>query len=164
MAREHGTQRKRAHGTIRIVPESPLSADGLALLEGSEAALRAHYAPDECFTFTPEELAAPGVDFLVARNEAGTPLGCVALVSMGDYGEIKRLFVRPEARGQGVADALMDAAETRARQAGLGLMRLETGPKLDAACALYRRRGYRERGPFGDYEAHPASLFMEKAL
>ena len=153
-----------AGAPLRITIEDPLSADGRALLEGSEAALREHYGPDECFTFTPEELARPGIAFLVAREAEGVPLGCVALVDMGGYGEIKRLYVRPEARGRGVADALMDAAEARAREAGLGLMRLETGPKLTAAVSLYRRRGYRERGPFGDYAAHPASLFMEKAL
>ncbi len=147
-----------------IAAEDPLSAEGRALLEGSEAALREHYAPDECFTFTPEELARPGITFFVARDAAKRPLGCVALVNGRNQGEIKRLYVRPDARGQGVADALMEAAEAHARRAGLAVIRLETGPKLAAACALYRRRGYRERGPFGDYVAHPASLFMEKVL
>jgi putative acetyltransferase len=149
--------------TLTITTEDPLSPEGLALIEGSEAALRAVYTPDECFTFTPEELAAPGISFFVARRN-GRPVGCVALADCGDYAEIKRLFVRPEARGAGIARGLMAHLEAAARRAGHGLIRLETGPRLAAALALYRALGYKERGPFGTYADHPASLFMEKRL
>ncbi|RMD49521.1 MAG: GNAT family N-acetyltransferase [Alphaproteobacteria bacterium] len=150
---------------VVIGRERPTGPDGRALIAGSEAALREVYTPEECFTLDAAELEAPGIDFLVARDAAsGAALGCVALVGCDGYGEIKRLFVRPEARGRGVGDALMQAAEARARDRGFALVRLETGPRLAAAVALYRRRGYRERGPFGDYAPHPASLFMEKAL
>ncbi len=149
--------------TLTITTENPLSPDGLALIEGSEAALREVYAADECFTFTPEELAAPNVTFFVARLD-GASAGCVALADCGDYAEIKRLFVRPETRGKGIARALMAHLEAAAHKAGHGLIRLETGPRLLAALALYRALGYKERGPFGRYADHPASLFMEKRL
>lgn len=148
---------------LSISVESPLSEDGRRLIEGSEAALREVYTADECFTFTAEELDRPEVDFLVARKD-GVPVGCVAMVHCSDYAEVKRLYVPQSARGLGVAKALMDHLEDMARSAGLRLMRLETGPKLAAAMALYAARGYVECGRFGDYDDHPASLFMEKRL
>ena len=148
---------------LTIRPESPLTDEARALLAGSDEALRAVYAADECFTFSPEELDDPAVTFFVARRD-GAPIGCVALCDCGDYAEIKRLFVRPEARGSGAGRALIAHLEAAARAAGHGAVRLETGPRLAAALALYTALGYTERGPFGDYADHPASLFMEKAL
>ncbi|WP_432448733.1 GNAT family N-acetyltransferase [Aliiroseovarius marinus] len=149
--------------TISIAAESPLSEDAHALIEGSEAALREVYSVDECFTFTAAELDEPSVTFFVARSD-GVALGCVALVDCGAYGEVKRLFVRTEARGKALAVRLMAALEAQALAKGMQEMKLETGDKLVAAVSLYRRLGYRECGPFGAYELHPASLFMEKEL
>ena len=149
--------------SLRITAESPLSAEARALLDGSENALRQVYTPDECFTFAAEELARPQNTFFIARRN-GAPAGCIALCDCGKYAEIKRLFVRPEARGTGTGRALVRHLETAARKAGHHQVRLETGPRLAAGVALYRALGYTERGPFGDYAAHPASLFMEKAL
>lgn len=143
--------------------ETPLSADAARLIEGSEAALREVYSEDECFTFTAAELDRPNIDFVVARN-GGAPVGCVALVRYGSYAEVKRLYVDASARGLGVAKALMDHLEAGALAAGITDLRLETGPKLVAAVALYAARGYVECGRFGDYEDHPASLFMAKDL
>ena len=149
------------HVTIAI--ESPLSADAALLIDGSEAALRIHYSNDECFTFTAAQLDRPEINFFMARAD-GRPMGCVALCNCGDYGEVKRLFTVPHARGLGVARALMAALEAHAISARHSRIRLETGAKLTAAVALYRALGYVTRGPFGDYAAHPASLFMEKVL
>lgn len=149
--------------SITIAPESPLTADGRRLIAGSEAALREVYTAEECFTFTAEELDRPEVDFLVARKD-GVPVGCVAMVTCDSYAEVKRLFVPDSARGLGVAKALMDDLESRARARGIPRVRLESGPKLAAAVALYTARGYVECDRFGDYEDHPASLFMEKRL
>lgn len=146
-----------------IQPESPLSADGRALVEGSQQALLEVFSPDEIFSFSPEELAAPGTVFLVAR-EGAQALACVAMVDCGDYAEVKRLFVPARARGRGLARRLMAEVEARARQAAKACVRLETGDALVAAVALYRSLGYQVRGPFGDYAEHPASLFMEKRL
>ncbi len=148
---------------LTITQESPLTKEGRALIEGSEDALRAVYTVDECFTFTAEELDTPNIQFFVARKE-GKPLGCVALCACGEYAEIKRLFVTPSARGSGAARQLMHHVETQALVAGYKIVRLETGPKLAAGVALYKNLGYRERGPFGGYPSHAASLFMEKSL
>lgn len=143
--------------------ESPLSADAARLIGGSEAALREVYTEDECFTFTADQLDKPNIDFVVARH-SGNPVGCVALVRYDTYAEVKRLYVDGSARGLGVAKALMDYLESAALAAGITDLRLETGPKLAAAVALYAARGYTECGRFGEYEDHPASLFMAKDL
>lgn len=148
---------------LSIAVESPLSADGLALIAGSGAALAEVFAPDEIFTLDPQQLAAPQIRFFVARD-GGHPVGCVALMQCGDYGEIKRLYVNADGRGNGTARALMSALEADARAQGLTVVRLETGPVLVPAIALYRSLGYRDCGRFGDYADHPASLFMEKRL
>ena len=147
--------------TIQI--ESPLTQDAHRLIDGSETALRAVYTVDECFTFTAQELDKPDVTFLVARaNNAA--IGCIALVDCDGYAEVKRLFVTPEARGTGAARALMSHIEDLAIQQGHNQIKLETGEKLAAAVALYRSLGFEICGPFGEYEDHPASLFMSKPL
>ncbi len=148
---------------IAITQESPQSPDALALIAGSEQAMRAFYTPEDCHTLSPDELDQPHIAFYLARRD-GAALGCVALVNNGDYGEVKRLFVVPDGRGLGLSKQLMDHLEAAARQMGLGRILLETGSELTAAVNLYKQRGYRERGPFACYKAGPASLFMEKPL
>jgi putative acetyltransferase len=148
---------------INVNKESPVTDDGHMLINGSEAALRAVYTVDECFTFTADELLDNKVSFFVARKN-GQAMGCVALVNEGAYGEIKRLFVPDHARGLGIAKILMAHLEAQAKAQGLPLMKLETGDKLAAAVSLYKSRGYTICGKFGPYEEDPVSLFMEKAL
>jgi putative acetyltransferase len=149
--------------TIEIRVASPVSREGAALIEASQAALESVYPPDEIFSLTAEELAAPNAQFLVAW-QAGAPVGCVALVDKLRYGELKRLFVANSARGTGLGRRLVEEAEALARDIGLRVLRLETGPELAPAVKVYRTLGYEERGPFGDYADLPCSLFMEKRL
>ncbi len=68
------------------------------------------------------------------------------------------------ARGRGIARGILAALEQAARDEGVQLMQLETGVHSPEALALYRRAGYRERGPFGPYAPDPLSVFMEKSL
>jgi putative acetyltransferase len=103
------------------------------------------------------------VTFLVARDSTGV-LGFGALVARDGYGEIKRMFVVPEARGRHLGKDLLNALEEHARSASLASLRLETGIRQPEAIALYRMAGFAERGPFGNYTADPLSIFMEKTL
>jgi putative acetyltransferase len=149
--------------TLDVRTESPLSPESRALIAASQAALEAVFSAEEIFSMNPEELAAPNAQFLVARM-GGQAVGCIALVDMLRYGELKRLFVDTAARGLGLGQRLVAEAEAAARDVGLKVLRLETGPELLPAVRLYRSLGYRERGPFGDYADLPCSLFMEKRL
>lgn len=105
---------------------------------------------------------------LIVRDEEGVAVGCGALRSLGDGGaELKRMYVDPSARGQGLSRVLLAALETEARARGWTTLRLETGPRQPEAVALYRGAGYRRIGPFGGYagaaDAHD-SLFFERSL
>ena len=149
--------------TITVDLADPRSAEGLALLNASHAFLLSLYPPEHSFALNPDQLAAPHISFFIADRD-GEALGCAALANQGDYGEIKSMFVHPDARGTGTGAALMRTLEEEARAQGLTLMRLETGDDLFPAHRLYQRHGFTPCGPFGDYVAGPHSIFMEKRL
>src|SRR5713101_2925931 len=95
----------------------------------------------------------------------GEAVGCGALrIDSTGYGEVKRMFVHPGARGQKLGRAILMRIEEQASREGLKWMRLETGIHQAEALALYRGAGYAERGPFGEYTSDPLSHFLEKVL
>jgi len=103
--------------------------------------------------------------FLVARDGDGRAVGCGALRALADGAvEIKRMYVRPHARGTGVSRLLLAALEDEARARGFGVIRLETGIRQPEAMALYAGAGYREIEGFGFYAGHPASRCFEREL
>ena len=93
-------------------------------------------------------------------------MGCVALVREApDWAEVKRIYVRPVARGAGVGGAMLGAVESAGRGMGLQWLRIETGSRQPEALSLFERAGYARRGRFGAYPlGDPWSIFMEKAL
>jgi putative acetyltransferase len=151
---------------LAIALESPQQPEVAALFALSEAYAASLYPPEDRHMVDADFLGADHVRFLVARWQ-GKAVGCGALV-MGDgagrSAEIKRLVVDPAARGKGIGRALMRELEAVARQEGVHLIQLETGPDSTEALRLYRACGYRERGPFGSYGPSPYSLFMELEL
>ena len=85
---------------------------------------------------------------LLAQDDEG-PAGCVALRALDPASaEVKRLYVRPRARGCGLGRELIEAAITAARAGGYGRVVLDSLPKMREACALYRTLGFREIGPY----------------
>lgn len=148
---------------IKVVPGDPRDPQATALLRQSHALMQQLFDPEENHFLDIDELCVPSIRFFVAR-EGQTTLGCVALANKGDYGEIKSMFVDPNARGKGIAHHLMHQIETEARAQDLATIKLETGDKLVQAHTLYRAHGYVDCGPFGDYEANKTSIFMTKDL
>ncbi|HXM82716.1 MAG TPA: GNAT family N-acetyltransferase [Burkholderiales bacterium] len=142
---------------------SPRQPDVLRLLSALDAYLESLYPPESNHILDVESLCAPNIRFFVARRGAD-PVGCGALRVEAGYGEVKRMFVAPEARGQNVGRAILRCIEDQAAREGLTLMRLETGIHQAAAHALYRSGGYAECAPFGEYRLDPLSVFMEKRL
>ncbi|MBP1806147.1 GNAT family N-acetyltransferase [Rubellimicrobium aerolatum] len=149
--------------TLTVRPADPRSGEGRALLGQSHALLSSLYPPEHNHYLSVDELAQPHIDFWIAAA-GDQPLGCIALARLGDYGEVKSMFVAPAARGQGVGAALLATLEDHARAHALPVLRLETGDDLFPAHRLYRRHGFADCGPFGDYEPGPHSVFMEKRL
>ena len=80
------------------------------------------------------------------------------------YGEIKRMYVRPEFRGRGYAKQMLKHLEELATTRGFSKVRLETGISQPEAIGLYERNGYYKIPPFGDYWDDPLSFFYEKTL
>jgi putative acetyltransferase len=74
------------------------------------------------------------------------------------------MFVRAEARGQGVGRRLLAALEDAARRRNVDRISLETGIRQPEAIGLYRASGYRDCPPFETYAPDPLSLFMTKFL
>lgn len=147
-----------------ITPEDPGQPEILALLADGEAYGAALYPAESNHYLPLDALRAENVLFLVARDAGGTAVGTAALAGNGDWAEIKRMWVAPAARGQGLSRRLLAALESHARTQGIDVIRLETGIHNTEALGLYRRTGYLERDAFAPYGPDPLSIFMEKRL
>lgn len=100
---------------------------------------------------------------LVARAD-GELAGCVALKRLGDDAcELKRLYVRPAARGAGLGRVLAEAAVAEARRLGYRVLRLDTLPTMEAARALYLSLGFRPIERYNDNPI-PGVIFFELQL
>ena len=152
------------NAAIAIAPERPDQPDVVRLIEALDAHAAALYPPESNHLLDVASLCEPAVTFLVARAD-GEAVGCGALLQDArGWGEVKRMYVRPAARGRGIGMRVLTELETAARARRLALLRLETGIHNAEALALYRRAGFAERAPFGDYAPDPLSVFMEKRV
>lgn len=148
---------------VSISAVEPGHPDVRRLLDEGEMLMARLYPAESNHILDRERLFDRDVHFVGAMT-GGRCVGCGALVAKAEYGEIKRMFVDPLARGQRIGGRILTALEDIAARQGIPVVRLETGVLQPAAIALYRRAGYRECPPFGDYGPDPNSLFMEKHL
>jgi phosphinothricin acetyltransferase len=126
---------------------------------------------DLCFQNFDEELAhlpgayAPPTGRLLVLREGGGPVGCVALRRLADgVCEMKRLFLRPAARGKGHGRALAERVIQEARSLGYRWIRLDTvSSVMDNAIALYEALGFRRIPPYC-HSPIPGAVFMELDL
>jgi putative acetyltransferase len=149
---------------MRIAFETPDQPAVIQLIAELDAYQDELYPPESRHTVDSRTLAQPHVLFAVGRDATGVVSGCGAIVIHADFGELKRMYVHPRLRGQGMGRALIDLLEAEALRRGCTLIRLETGPYQPEALGLYERAGYARRGPFAKYTDDPLSVFMEKQL
>jgi putative acetyltransferase len=148
---------------LRIAIEDPAQPEIVQLLRDGEAHSAALYPTESNHHLSLDALRAPEIRFLVAR-ENGRALGTGALVLNGDWAELKRMWVVAEARGRGISKSVLAALEAVAREAGIKMLRLETGVASHEALGLYERAGFVRTPPFADYQPDPLSVFMAKLL
>jgi putative acetyltransferase len=112
----------------------------------------------------PGDYAPPDGSLLLAEFE-GQAAGCVALHRLGpDACEMKRLYLRPQFRGQGAGRALAESAIAAAVEIGYRRMRLDTvEPAMRDAVALYRQLGFIEIAPYRPNPI-PGAIYMELEL
>ena len=122
------------------------------------------YDSGTALPLTVEDLTRPrGLVLLVRKGEVGEAVGCGALKLLDDaVAEIKRMWVAPDFRGDGLGGRLLDALEKAAYAEGRTVTRLETNGRLGAAVKMYRGRGYQEVPPFNREPF--ATHWMEKTL
>jgi GNAT superfamily N-acetyltransferase len=103
--------------------------------------------------------------FFVARDGDGTPVGCGGLRIVEDgIAEVKRMYVRTESRGSGVAAAMLRRLEEAALDLGSPALVLETGTEQKRAVAFYEREGFARIANFGPYVGADRSVCYSKIL
>ena len=133
-----------------------------------DAELAGTYLPEQRHGLTIDAIFKPPVRFFIARID-GRAVGCGGVACYEEFAELKRMYVRADARSHGVADAIVERLEEEVRDAGLRLVRLETGVHQPAAIGFYRRHGFMPCRAFEPYASLPpsaikTSYFMEKRL
>ena len=139
----------------------------IALLQALDADL-AGYEACQHHALSVEKLFQPDVHFFVVRR-AGDAIACGGVGFYDGYAELKRMYAKPEARGSGVASALLARLEDEARSAGVKRLTIETGIFQHAAMRFYEKAGFVRCDAFGPYAAMApnaiaTSAFYEKAL
>ena len=144
--------------------ESPASDDAIVLIAELDALLEPLYPSESRHGYSVDKLLAQSVAFFVLRDQ-DVLAGCGGIQMFGtEYGELKRMYVRPQFRGLGFGTLLLDHLAEYARAQGVCLLRLETGIHQAEAIRLYERAGFRRIPPFGTYKEDPLSLCYEKQI
>jgi len=147
---------------VQMAFESPDQLDVIQLIDELDAYQKPLYPEASHHGIDIDALMQPNVVFAVVRTPKGHAIGCGAAVIEPGYGELKRMYIRPGHRRNGIAWALLAFLEAEAIARGCTLLTLETGVHQHAAIGLYARAGYVRCDPFGGYTRDPHSLFMQK--
>lgn len=152
---------------ITLRPESVDTSGALAIVHAASDELVQRYGGEgDNKHLNVDDLRPPSGLFLVARHEHHL-VGGVGLRSIVEpdlhIGEVKRLWVRPDLRREGIGLALMNEVENLAKELGFVTLFLETGPAQPEALALYRSNGWTEieHYPDGVFSHPPAHRFQK---
>ena len=103
--------------------------------------------------------------FVVLRDDDGHAIGCGGIARYDETrGELKRMYVVPEARGRGLGRRLLVELEQHARELGYAGVVLETGDLQSEALGLYTSAGYERIPCYPPYDTRELSFCFEKIL
>ena len=151
--------------SVEVVQVAPDSPDAVQLIGELDEHLMAHpYPPQSRHAFSVEKLLRERVVFFLTWYDACLA-GCGGIKMFGtEYGEVKRMFVRPDFRGKGLGKSMLRHLAMYALRHGTNVLRLETGIYEVEAIGLYERFGFQRRAPFGEYVEDPLSVYFEKHI
>ena len=152
---------------VRVVRLSKINDDAIRLLAEYYEAVHVvvRDSAEAIRKIVDDDASGVWLAYLGDETQKDKAVGCVVLRRLASIplaGECKRLYVRPEARGHGIADALLDAQEAYARGQGLEWIYLDSYDDLKAAIAIYQRRGYVACERYNDNPQ--ATVFLRKRL
>jgi len=152
---------------MRSGPEPFDAPDVQALALAQQTEMRGLYAGEA--DIGPSRDASMFVEpvgvFLVIRDDDGRAVGCGGVTAFDEArAEVKRMYVVPEARGQGLGRRLLVELEAEARRLGYTGLVLETGDLQPEALGLYRSSGFTQMPCYPPYHTRELSLCFEKAL
>ncbi len=149
---------------VTITQERPDNPDAVALIAELDASVAPLYPAANRHGYSVDKLLAENIPFFVLRA-SGTPAACAGIKLVdGEYGEVKRMYVRPSFRRQGFATRLLDHLAAYAAARNIHLLRLETGIHQHEAIILYERYGFHRIPPFPPYKEGPIGLCYEKRI
>ena len=147
-----------------ITPERPDTSEAQALIAELEGELAPLYPSESRHGYSVERLLVEAVAFFLIRED-GVPAGCGGVKLVGtEYAEVKRMYVRPQFRGLGLARLMLDHLTNYAQRHSVRVLRLETGIHQRDAIRLYEGMGFQQIPPFGEYKEDPLSRFYEKHI
>lgn len=149
-----------------IAFDDPRNDDARALLERHLAFAHATTAPEQVHALDVDSLVDPQVAFYSLRED-GVVLAVGALKQLdGQHAELKSMHTAAEARGRGLARAMLDHLIGVARERGLARLSLETGSfaAFAPARSLYASAGFTPCEPFADYRRSDSSAFLTLVL
>jgi GNAT superfamily N-acetyltransferase len=152
--------------SLLISAEAFESPEAQRLIAALDAGLAELYPPEQRFgpNLKAQHLEDGRGTFLVARHD-GRAVGCGAIrLTDGLTAEVKRMYVEPDQRGQGVGRAILASLEAAAKRMGARRLVLETGSHSPDALALYRGAGFTQIDCWGEYATSPTSICMQKRL
>ena len=152
---------------IKVESADPYSPEGRLLVERLWEEECVRYGDSGPCEFQPSDISGDGCAFVIAW-QGGQPVGCGAIrpfvPETTGVGEVKRIFVEPAARRQGIARRILNELEETAVHFGYTILRLETGTLQPEAVRLYETSGYYRIAPYGPYADHPLCVCFEKKL
>jgi putative acetyltransferase len=151
-------------GAITTRAELPNTPVARQLIEELDAFLVPNYPPESRHGYSIDKLLREDVAFFVVYVD-DVPVGCGGVQLFDrEYAELKRMYVRPRFRGQGLGKHLVEHLSRHAADRGITVIRLETGVRQVEAIGMYTEMGFEPIPPFGSYRDDPVSLCMEKRL